>query len=386
MFQPRIIPYTWKDRKTGQHKAGANFKCLLVSLADRRSYMLCQLAMKDGKKEPLEDALKRFKENTSFRMSNVHFVNKSAQEYVHAPIKFVVDLGKTKMDPLMSQGDGQSIQAEPAMTLTEVKELQQHQRFDVTALVAEVGEPRPISSTRKVRDIQIIDHSFASESKVQQIKFGFFYDEGEKNSSATIDILRQAEGSAEPVSFFGLDGKMVCVQGQQGFNIENSSEFFAVSARGDRASSLTSVAETLHATPTESREVLQQGLVGAYKDYKDEQGKLSLCKLLKTTVAKTNIEFIDENDTLWQLNWVEVAWPTGSEDDLCTKKKERLWFETEIHDVTGQGPRVRMNEESALALAQVSSKDEFLALHAAGKQAFPPMAAVKILRTTSRSK
>ena len=41
VFQPRIIPYTWKDRKTGQHKAGANFKCLLVSLADRRSYMLC---------------------------------------------------------------------------------------------------------------------------------------------------------------------------------------------------------------------------------------------------------------------------------------------------------------------------------------------------------
>ena len=113
---------------------------------------------------------------------------------------------------------------------------------------------------------------------------------------------------------------------QKGFNIETSADFFVVKAKGERSASLTSVTDTLRATPVERREVLQEGRVAAYKDYTNEEGKLSLCKYLKTIVGKTNIEFIDENDTLWQLNWVEVAWPTGGVVDLCTKDGSRLFF------------------------------------------------------------
>ena len=95
--------------------------------------------------------------------------------------------------------------------------------------------------------------------------------------------------------------------------------------------------------------------------------------------AETEIKDIDEDSTLWQLNWVEVAWPQGEDSDLCTKDG-RLFFETYVRDGTGMSPRLRMNEESALALAQVKSKEEFLTNHSAGKQSFPAMATVKILR------
>ena len=50
------------------------------------------------------------------------------------------------------------------------------------------------------------------------------------------------------------------------------------------------------------------------------------------------------------------------------------------------GPRVRVNEASALQLAQVSSKEEFLAQHDACKQTFPVMATVKILREMVKQK
>ena len=45
-----------------------------------------------------------------------------------------------------------------------------------------------------------------------------------------------------------------------------------------------------------------------------------------------------------------------------------------------------MNEESALALAQASSKEAFLTQHAAGKRTFPAMATVKVLRDVSKRK
>ena len=45
---------------------------------------------------------------------------------------------------------------------------------------------------------------------------------------------------------------------------------------------------------------------------------------------------------------------------------------------------MHMNEESALVLAQVQSKDEFLEQHAAGKQSFPAMATIKIRREITK--
>ena len=101
---------------------------------------------------------------------------------------------------------------------------------------------------------------------------------------------------------------------------------------------------------------------------------------------KTHIQSIDEDPTLWQLNWVEISWPDGNAEDLCTKDGIRLFPSTDARDGTGLGPRMRMNEECALALAQVASKEEFLALHHAGKHTFPAMATVKVLREVQKPK
>ena len=337
--------------------------------------------MRNDKKEPLERAKERFTENKCFRMSAVHFQSNAAQEYIHTPIKIVVDLGNTKLDPLLSRAEGQIIQAQPALTLSEINELQQSQRFDVIALVEQVSDSVPTQLPGRVRrQIQIIDQS-APDSKVQETKFAFFCDaEPSQKDRATINILQQASGTTEPLSFFGLSGKKV----DQGFAIENSKDFFVMKAIGARASKLTGIAEQLHATPTQERVVLETA-IGSGRNYKDELGMESFCKMLHSMTNKTNISSIDEGPTLWQLNWVEVVWPECSESDLCTKDG-RIFFLTDIRDISGMGPRVRVNQESALDLARVSTKEEFLAQHAAGKQTFPVMATVKIVRETVKQK
>ena len=61
------------------------------------------------------------------------------------------------------------MQPQPSMALSDIKELTQHQRVDVTALVKTVSEPRNVANNRCVFDIIIMDES-ASEYDVQELK------------------------------------------------------------------------------------------------------------------------------------------------------------------------------------------------------------------------
>ena len=97
-------------------------------------YVLAQIDMRGANKEPLEAAKKRFTENTGFRMSRVQFQSNAQQEYMHTPPKFIEQINGSTVDPLINATAEQIIQAQPGMTLSEIKELRQHQRFDVTAL------------------------------------------------------------------------------------------------------------------------------------------------------------------------------------------------------------------------------------------------------------
>ena len=246
-------------------------------------------------------------------MSRVHFQSNCVQEYLHTPLKTIVDLSRTTMDPLLSSAEGEVIQPEPSLTLSEINEIQQNQRFDVIALVEQVGDPISAQNDRVRRQIQIIDQS-APDSKVQETKFTFFSDTvASEKDRATIDILQQVAGTTEPLAFFGLAGKKI----DKGFSIENSKDFFVVKAIGDRATKLTEIAQKLHETPTQERVVLETAS-GSGRDYKDEQARESFCKMLTSMASKTNIRSIDEEATLWQLSWVEIAWPEGSESEICT--------------------------------------------------------------------
>ena len=144
---------------------GAAFRSLLVSNLNPSEHVVAHQNMCSGNKNPLEQALNRFKPNTAFRMTNVQFQGNAPQEYLHTPLKFVVQILGSKFDPLLHTSADQIVQHQPSMALSEIKELTQHQRFDVTALVKTVSEPRNAATTRCVFDITIMDES-ASEYAV----------------------------------------------------------------------------------------------------------------------------------------------------------------------------------------------------------------------------
>jgi hypothetical protein len=377
IFHPYINEYKYISKQTRKETKGASFNCILVSLTDPSQYVAVQVTMRSGKMEPLTKLQTKFKENLAFRISKVALDKEAKQEFLHTPVKLRIDLSKTKADPLLQQKQDDILQPIPSMSIKECSKLQQSQRFDVTAFVEAVSEPRKVTDTRQAISVQLIDDS-GDAGKAGQLTFAYFFDlpRGQADD-AMIDILRSLPASAvkEPYTFFALQGK----QADKGYAFEADSkkEFFFVKAAGAKANGLVAIAESLHATPQEMRHVLMQAS-HSKRDYAEEPGSHVLCKLLSDLSTSSQIQPLNENTTVWQTNWTEVAWPTG--DTLVKKDGSELWFQTSLRDLSGQVERVWMGEKAALSLSQLADKNAFLEANNEGKQLFPIMSSVKVIR------
>ena len=93
-------------------------------------------------------------------------------------------------------------------------------------------------------------------------------------------------------------------------------------AVGSRATRLTQVVESLQGVPQASRDVLEQYAFQS-RDYENELGAQTLCKLLSDLAATTDVQKLNEKPTVWAANWVEVGWPVG--DNLLKKEGSKLF-------------------------------------------------------------
>ena len=380
IFCPHIHEWKWTDKKSQSEKSGAEFRCILVSVRDASQYVIAHINMRSDNREPLKKAETKFKADLKFRISKVALGSSVKQEYLHTPIKLKIDLAKTTVEALLQQKQGETVQACPSMSIKDCKKLQQTQRFDVTALMDELAEVRSVNATRQVISVTIIDDS-GDDGKPGQLTFAFFMNLPlNKADAATMDILQQAKASKlkQVFSFFALQGKKT----DKGYSFEADSkkEFFIVKAVGSKAERLTQDAESLQAVPKENRDVLQQ----TCRDYENEPGTQTLCKLLSDLSVTTDIQKLNEKTTLWQANWVEVGWPEG--DTLLKKDGSQLWFQTSLRDLSGQVVNAWMNEKSALSLSGLTDKEAFIESFTEGNQIFPIMSTVKVTREIKSSK
>ena len=75
-------------------------------------------------------------------------------------------------------------------------------------------------------------------------------------------------------------------------------------------------------------------------------------------VAKTGVAALDDDEeTLWQLNWVRVEEPPPG-TIIRTNDGKRLWFPVTIRDSTGT-LTLYIQEAAALALSACSDADQF---------------------------
>ena len=158
IFHPRIDDYEYNDKRSGTTKKGETFRCLLVSAEDPQHYVAAEMSMRGQNRDPLVQAMNKYKAGLLFRMSKTALKTNAKQEYIHTPLKMIVDMIGTKFDSILqgTVGDGTHLAPQPAMTVGGSKTLKTSQRFNITALVVSVSEPRPGGPQRKVRNVLLI--------------------------------------------------------------------------------------------------------------------------------------------------------------------------------------------------------------------------------------
>ena len=96
----------------------------------------------------------------------------------------------------------------------------------------------------------------------------------------------------------------------------------------------------------------------------------------------TGVPEIDETETIWQLNWVEVTEPSQGQS-IRNNHGTRLWFPVTLRDHSG--PIVLyITERAALKLANAVDAAEFEQLLSENRLRFPFWASVKVWRKHSK--
>ena len=163
-----------------------------------------------------------------------------------------------------------------------------------------------------------------------------------KEDTATMNILQEAQAAkVKPVfSFFALQSKKT--DKGYAFEADSKKELFLVRAVGARATRLTQVVESLQGVPQASRDVLEQYAFQG-RDYENELGAQTLCKLLSDLTAAADVQKLNEKPTVWTANWIEVGWPVG--DNLLKKDGSELFFQPQ----RSSGKRVDEREKRLVA-------------------------------------
>ena len=120
--------------------------------------------------------------------------------------------------------------------------------------------------------VTLVDNS-AEGGKTQEVTFSYFMDKPVSSAdSATINILQQVRGGREAVSLFALQGK----KHGEGYSFETSKDFFVDKTSGERANSLALVAESLHTTPKDMRDII--AVNAERRNYEAEEGSEIFCR------------------------------------------------------------------------------------------------------------
>ena len=379
--------YDWKGRK----RQGTNFICTLVYAADPRQYCQAHFKKTVQNEKKYDEALKKNQAGARFKMSKVAFVEDAKAAYVSAPLKTVVDLSGTTMELCIGIASS-AVQPAPEATIAASSGLASNQFFDVTALVQEVQEPKPHENNRSSFVIKIHDASLDKDTqKVKVMPVRVFFNTENRPNTRSQNAGRALSGEGikalaekhlqekKALSFFAISGS----QDDKGkFSFRTSKNTMLFEAVGEKAESLNNDA-ALHSLQIGDTTAFELQEAKGQRDWSLEASTETACKLLSTFArTSTGVPELDEKETLWQLNFVEVTEPS-QDQKVKSNDGTRLWFPVTLRDHSGT-IMLYITEAAALKLANVADMSEFEQLFSENRLRFPFLASVKVWRRPSK--
>ena len=370
--------HEYKFRQRGIDINGKVLHCRLVS-EDSSQYCIGKFKRKG--KEPDASALfasakQKFKDQSIWKVSKVSLTNDKAL-YNGAPIKVVIDMNATVMQPVLQSTVSMPSRATPHEGLATVLESPNNQRVDVLALIVSVERERAATTPhgqRKIVDVTIRDHS--GDAGASECEFTIFFKDSQAGL-AELAAFRIACSDGVPVALFNL--VVTAGNAQQKSSLKPSLDGFMweTCRVGEKAQKLLEGASALKNRAAEqvTRVVsIPEFTPSEAADYLTPEATLTVCRLLQELLRPSHQDSHDA--TLFQLNHVRILEPRPGES-IFTKDGSRLFPKVDIIDYTAQ-VQLRMREKVALELAELS-KEEFAKEAEKGGINFPVLSSVRVL-------
>ncbi|CAK9022774.1 unnamed protein product [Durusdinium trenchii] len=364
----KVEEYTYT--RQGAPTKGKRLHVLFAS-AEEGAYVSGRMVMWQQKSGELEAAAARFQVGLHFEMKSVVFLQKEVAEYIHTPLKVVLDLRQTHFDSVL-QGQFPNFCLGPPTRLKDILELTDgRQRFDITSLVRLRGDPRTVTTRqgqRVAQDVVLRDESCVQDGHRAEITTSIFAE-----SQAKLEEFIALVNLEKPLTFFGFD---VQVRGAEIKVTPSFQDFRCEVAVSVRAAAQD---ERQNEIWKEAGQTLtHEWQPSVSTDYTSKEGFLSFCALLD---AYSQQDAAALHGKLFQLNNIHVPYPPEHHT-----VERRVFWSTRIRDCSGS-LEVAIRQKAACQLAKIDTADhenavmEFNSQHGGDLLSWPLLASVKILVT-----
>ena len=361
-----LVDYTYKERNGNQAPTQKVQIVLQSKVADQYCLGVAKLQRKD--KTELKQLQDRWKIGTTWRFKALTLLN-DKPAYIHTSCRIAIDLRKSQAQALLQSTSFPQAPL-PTVTIADVLQLTQMQRFDLMAIVAKILDERKARTGMIVADVRLVDGSKDNDSTTTEyaaLPLTLFF-----KDAAELTSFKQYVGK-KPLLFMCLtgnkkDGKVSVA------TIKNDS--WRQEAVGSKALAMAEEATRMCGDDVTLRDVaaLQTFTPTAAVDYISPMATLTSCQLMDPMCASL---LGDATEHLYQLNHVHVTLPT-KEASIKTKD-DRLFARLDVWDATKK-ITVAFRSKAMLQLASLQNdqEKEYEELLATGELRHPLLASLRL--------
>jgi hypothetical protein len=361
-----LVDYTYKERNGNQAPTQKVQIVLQSKVADQYCLGVAKLQRKD--KTELKQLQDRWKIGTTWRFKALTLLNEKPA-FIHTSCRIAIDLRKSQAQALLQSTSFPQAPL-PTVTIADVLQLTQMQRFDLMAIVAKILDERKAGTGMIVADVRLVDGSKDNDSTTTEfaaLPLTLFF-----KDAAELTSFKQYVGK-KPLLFMCLtgskkDGKVSVA------TIKNDS--WRQEAVGSKALAMAEEATRMCGDDVTLRDVaaLQTFTPSAAVDYISPMATLTSCQLMDPMCASL---LGDATEHLYQLNHVHVTLPT-KEASIKTKD-DRLFARLDVWDATKK-ITVAFRSKAMLQLASLQNdqEKEYEELLATGELRHPLLASLRL--------
>ena len=376
----QVIEYSYKANNGDQVTSQKVQVVLQSKIPEQYCLGVAKLQKNTGDKAELKKIQDRWQTGTTWKFKAIKLLNEKSP-FIHITCRVTIDLRNSQVQALL-QSTGFPEAPAPTITIADVLQLRQMQRFDLMAIPAGIIAERGSKTGMRIADVRLVDGSkqtsTTTECAYASLPLTLFF----KNETE-LNLFKNNIGST-PMLFMCLSGT------RKPDRVEVSTikdQSWLQAAAGTKCATMAGEAAMMCGDHANLKDVatLQEFNASSSIDYTSPMATLTACRLVDPTCATPSSILGDATEHLYQLNHVYVIPP--SKTDAIKTDDGRLFARLEVWDYS-KNISLAFRSKAMLHLASLGDdqQQQYEELVANGELRHPVLASLRLQMQTKTKK